>query len=66
LILKNSNVVPQLLLTGISGRHVVPELLACQLQRDYVALAEDAEQQRCPGVVAAPGAGRGAGSPAAV
>jgi len=39
-ILKNRNVVPELLLTGVSDRNVVPELLAWQLQRDYVAVAE--------------------------
>jgi hypothetical protein len=39
-ILKNRNVVPELLLTGVSGRYAVPELLLLQLQRDYVAVAE--------------------------
>jgi len=38
-ILKNSNVVPELLLTGVFDRYVVPELLACQLLRNYVAVA---------------------------
>jgi hypothetical protein len=39
-ILKNRNVGPELLLTGISGRNVVPELLPPQPQRDYVAVAD--------------------------
>jgi hypothetical protein len=39
-ILKNSNVVPELLLTGVCGRNAVPELLFWQLRRHYVAVAE--------------------------
>jgi hypothetical protein len=38
-ILKNHNVVPELLLIGVWGRYVVPELLLPQLQQDYVAVA---------------------------
>jgi hypothetical protein len=38
--LKNRNVVPALLLTGVSDRNVVPELLPPQLQRDFVAVAD--------------------------
>jgi hypothetical protein len=38
--LRNRNAVPELLLTGVSGRDVVPKLLAWQLLRDYVAVAE--------------------------
>jgi hypothetical protein len=36
LILKIRNVVPKLLLTGVFSRHVVPELLFWQQQRDDV------------------------------
>jgi hypothetical protein len=36
-ILKTSNVVPALLLAGVSGRYVVPELLRQQQQRTGVA-----------------------------
>jgi hypothetical protein len=38
--LEDRNVVPALLLSGVSDRNVVPELLSWQLQRDYVAVAE--------------------------
>jgi hypothetical protein len=38
--LKINNVVPELLLTGVSGRDVAPELLCWQLLKDYVAVAE--------------------------
>jgi hypothetical protein len=39
-ILKNRAVVPLLLLTGVFGRYVVPELLSWQPHRDYVGVAE--------------------------
>ena len=38
--MKNRNVVPKLLLTGVFDRDVVPKLLSWQLHRDYVAVAK--------------------------
>ena len=54
-ILKNRNVVSELLLTGVFDRDVVPESLAWQLLRDDVAVAQGVEQRRRPGVVVARG-----------
>jgi len=38
--LKNRNVVPLLLLTGVSGRYAVPALLFPQQRRNFVVVAD--------------------------
>jgi hypothetical protein len=54
-ILKTRNVVPALLLAGVSGRYVVPELLLPQQQGPALLPRRASWQQRRPGVVVAPG-----------